>query len=53
MRVAVYARVPATRQAQAQTIEQQLDGCSRRCRTWLELAEQHVYRDARPRHFRE
>ena len=30
MRVAVYARVPATRQAQAQTIEQQLDSCSRR-----------------------
>src|SRR5229473_5565385 len=46
MRAAVYARVPAIRQAQAQTIEQQLDrlraavaGCG-----W-ELDEQHVYRD--------
>ena len=46
MRVAVYARVPATRQAQAQTIEQQLDrlrgGVAER--GW-ELEEQHVYRD--------
>jgi site-specific DNA recombinase len=46
MRVAVYARVSTTRQAQAQTIEQQLDrlraavaGRSR------EVGEQHVYRD--------
>ena len=46
MRVAVYARVSTTRQAQAQTIEQQLD---RLCtavagRGWA-LDEQHVYRD--------
>jgi site-specific DNA recombinase len=46
MRAAVYARVSTTRQAQAQTIEQQLD----RLRTavagrgWV-LDEQHVYRD--------
>ena len=46
MRVAVYARVSTTRQAQAQGIEQQLD----RLRTaaaehgW-ELDDQHVYRD--------
>src|SRR5215218_408622 len=46
MRVAIYARVSTTRQAQAQTIEQQLD----RLRTavaehgWT-LDEQHVYRD--------
>ena len=46
MRAAVYARVSTTRQAQAQTIEQQLD----RLRTavagrgWA-LDEQHVYRD--------
>jgi site-specific DNA recombinase len=46
MRVAVYARVPATRQAQAQTIEQQLDRLREAAagRGW-ELAEQHVYRD--------
>jgi site-specific DNA recombinase len=46
MRVAVYARVSTTRQAQAQTIAQQLD---RLCaavagRGWV-LGEQHVYRD--------
>src|SRR5690348_5422107 len=46
MRVAVYARVSTTRQAQAQTIEQQLD----RLRTAVagrgwELEDQHVYRD--------
>src|SRR5437016_2330731 len=46
MRVAVYARVSTTRQAQAQTIEQQLD----RLRAVVaghgwELDEQHVYRD--------
>src|SRR6266496_2810710 len=46
MRVAVYARVSTPRQAQAQSIEQQLD----RLRTavaehgWT-LADQHVYRD--------
>ena len=46
MRVAIYARVSTTRQAQAQTIEQQLD----RLRTavaehgWT-LDEQHGYRD--------
>jgi DNA invertase Pin-like site-specific DNA recombinase len=34
MRVAVYARVSSRRQAQAQTIEQQLD----RLRTQLELS---------------
>src|SRR5438552_754117 len=46
MRAAVYARVSTTRQAQAQTIEQQLD----RLRAAIaghgwELDEQHVYRD--------
>src|SRR5256886_9531260 len=46
MRVAVYGRVSTTRQAQAQTIEQQLD----RLRAAVaghgwELDEQHVYRD--------
>ena len=46
MRVAVYARVPATRQAQAQTIEQQLDRLRAAVagRGW-ELGDQHVYRD--------
>jgi site-specific DNA recombinase len=46
MRAAVYARVSTTRQAQAQTIEQQLD----RLRAAVaehgwELDQQHVYRD--------
>jgi site-specific DNA recombinase len=42
----VYARVPATRQAQAQTIEQQLDllRAAVAGRGWV-LDEQHVYRD--------
>jgi site-specific DNA recombinase len=46
MRVAVYARVSTTRQAQAQTIEQQLDRLRAAAagRGW-ELGEQHVYRD--------
>ena len=46
MRAAVYARVPATRQAQAQTIEQQLDRLRSAVtgRGW-ELEDQHVYRD--------
>ena len=46
MRVAVYARVPAIRQAQAQTIEQQLDRLRAAVagRGWA-LDEQHVYRD--------
>ena len=46
MRVAVYARVSTTRQAQAQTIEQQLDRLREAVagRGW-ELEEQHVYRD--------
>jgi site-specific DNA recombinase len=46
MRAAVYARVPATRQAQAQTIEQQLDRLRAAVveRGW-ELDDQHVYRD--------
>src|SRR5881392_2475617 len=46
MRVAVYARVSTTRQAQAQTIEQQLDRLRAAVagRGW-ELHEQHVYRD--------
>jgi site-specific DNA recombinase len=46
MRVAVYARVSTTRQAQAQTIEQQLDRLRAAAaeRGW-ELEEQHVYRD--------
>jgi site-specific DNA recombinase len=46
MRAAVYARVSTTRQAQAQTIEQQLDRLRAAAaeRGW-ELEEQHVYRD--------
>src|SRR5438034_5920996 len=46
MRTAVYARVPATRQAQAQTIEQQLDRLVAAVteRGWT-LDERHVYRD--------
>src|SRR5947207_15637523 len=46
MRVAVYARVSTTRQAQAQGIEQQLDRLRAAAtgRGW-ELEEQHVYRD--------
>src|SRR6266702_3377413 len=46
MRAAVYARVPATRQAQAQGIEQQLDRLRAAVagRGW-ELDDQHVYRD--------
>ena len=46
MRAAVYARVSTTRQAQAQTIEQQLDRLRAAVaeRGW-ELDGQHVYRD--------
>ena len=46
MRTAVYARVSTTRQAQAQTIEQQLDRLRTEVagRGW-EPADQHVYRD--------
>ena len=46
MRVAVYARVSTTRQAQAQTIEQQLDRLRVAVaeRGWR-LEERHVYRD--------
>jgi site-specific DNA recombinase len=46
MRAAVYARVSTTRQAQAQTIEQQLDRLRSAVtgRGW-ELEDQHVYRD--------
>ena len=46
MRVAVYARVSTTRQAQAQTIEQQLDRLREAAAEhgW-ELEDQHVYRD--------
>jgi site-specific DNA recombinase len=46
MQAAVYARVPATRQVQAQTIEQQLDRLRAAAaeRGW-ELDDQHVYRD--------
>src|SRR5687768_15772448 len=46
MRVAVYARVSTTRQAQAQTIEQQLDRLHEAiaARGWTVSAE-HVYRD--------
>jgi site-specific DNA recombinase len=46
MDVAVYARVSTTRQAQAQTIEQQLDRLRAAVadRGWT-LDEQHVYRD--------
>jgi site-specific DNA recombinase len=46
MQAAVYARVPATRQAQAQTIGQQLDRLRAAVagRGW-ELEDRHVYRD--------
>src|SRR5262245_46847270 len=46
MRAAVYARVSTTGQAQAQTIEQQLDRLRAAAaeRGWA-LEEQHVYRD--------
>src|SRR5215469_5919196 len=46
MRVAVYARVSTARQAQSQTIEQQLDRLRAAAagRGWV-LGEQHVYRD--------
>ena len=46
MRVAVYARVSTTRQALAQTIEQQLDRLRAAVagRSW-ELEDQHVCRD--------
>ena len=46
MRTAVYARVSTTRQAQAQTIEQQLDRLRAAAaeRGW-ELEDRHVYRD--------
>ena len=46
MRIAVYARVSTARQAQAQTIEQQLDRLHAAVagRGW-ELDDQHVYRD--------
>jgi site-specific DNA recombinase len=46
MRAAVYARVSTTRQAQAQTIEQQLDRLRAAVagRGWV-LDDQHVYRD--------
>jgi len=46
MRVAAYARVSTTRQAQAQGIEQQLDRLSAAAaeRGW-DLEDQHVYRD--------
>src|SRR6516165_7619592 len=46
MRVALYARVSTTRQAQAQGIEQQLDRLRAAAgeRGW-ELQDQHVYRD--------
>src|ERR1700761_1364507 len=46
MRAAVYARVSTTRQAQAQTIEQQLDRLRAAVaeRGW-DLGGQHVYRD--------
>ena len=46
MRTAVYARVSTTRQAQAQTIEQQLDRLRAAVaeRGW-ELEDQHAYRD--------
>jgi site-specific DNA recombinase len=46
MRAAVYARVSTTRQAQAQTIEQQLDRlCAAVAERGWELEDQHVYRD--------
>jgi site-specific DNA recombinase len=46
MRAAVYARVSTTRQAQTQTIEQQLDRLRSAVtgRGW-ELEDQHIYRD--------
>jgi site-specific DNA recombinase len=46
MRAAVYARVSTTRQAQAQTIEQQLDRlCAAVAERGWTLDEQHIYRD--------
>jgi site-specific DNA recombinase len=46
MRVAVYARVSTTRQAQAQTIEQQLDRlCAAVAEHGWTLDDQHIYRD--------
>jgi site-specific DNA recombinase len=46
MRVAIYARVSTTRQAQAQTIEQQLDRlCTAVTERGWRLDEHHVYRD--------
>src|SRR5215469_3686343 len=46
MRAAVYARVSTTRQAQAQTIGQQLDRlCAAVAERGWELEDQHVYRD--------
>jgi site-specific DNA recombinase len=46
MRTAVYARVSTTRQAQAQTIEQQLDRLrAAAAEHGWELDDQHVYRD--------
>src|SRR6516225_10211499 len=46
MRVAVYARVSTTRQAQSQGVEQQLDRlCAAAAERGWELEEQHVYRD--------
>jgi site-specific DNA recombinase len=46
MRVAAYARVSTTRQAQAQTIQQQLDRLRAAVTEhgWT-LAERHIYRD--------
>ena len=46
MRVAAYARVSTTRQAQAQTIEQQLDrlGAAAAEHDWT-LEEERIYRD--------
>src|SRR5260370_3012210 len=46
MRVGLYARVSTTRQAEAETIKQQLDllGAAVAGRGWV-LDEQHVYRD--------
>ena len=46
MRAALYARVSTTRQAQAQTIEQQLERLRASAVEWgWEPEEQHVYRD--------
>jgi site-specific DNA recombinase len=45
MQVAVYARVSSRRQAQAQTIEQELDRLRDHVAAGWELVPEHVFRD--------